>query len=319
MKNSNKYDAIETSVKKEVSQYNINNVLVALSGGADSIACTFSLKKLGIHCIALHCNFHLRGEESDRDMNFVKNFCIEQNIPLEIKEFDVEEYLNNHKGQSIEMACRNLRHEWFDSRLKILGYDRIVTGHNADDNVETLFLNMLRGAGSRGLKGMLSDNGKIWRPLLNFYRKDILDYLIKNNLQFVVDSTNLKSDYRRNYLRNEIIPLLRKEWDGFDKAMKSTISNLRAENKVVEFYLDKILTQNVSSINVSTILDFPAPLLLISRFAQRLGPYSTTSEEVLGAIKADKPHIRRWKLKKGNLILRNKQLFIEISHGEGGA
>ena len=319
MSKENRYSNIEASVKNEASSYNINKVLVALSGGADSVTCAFALKKIGLEIMALHCNFHLRGEESNRDMTFVRNFCNEQKIPLKEIEFDVEEYLKIHKGESLEMACRKLRHEWFDNQLNDLRYDRIVTGHNADDNIETLFLNMLRGAGTRGLKGMLPDTGKIWRPLLSFFRKEILEYLQINNLNFVVDSTNLKSDYRRNYLRNEIIPLMRNKWSGFDKAMLHTLSHLKEENKIVESSIDKILSRNHSSIPVDEIMDFPAPLLLLKRFIDPLGPFVATPQEVLDAINANKPHIRKWRLKHGILKLRNRRLFIEMSHCESGS
>ncbi|MCH5240955.1 MAG: tRNA lysidine(34) synthetase TilS [Muribaculaceae bacterium] len=311
-----KENRIETSAKREASCHNLQKVLVALSGGADSVATAFCLKSIGLEIMALHCNFHLRGEESNRDMNFVKSFCENFNIPLRIKEFDISLYLKLNKGNSIEMACRDLRHKWFKEELAMTGYDRIVTGHNADDNIETLFLNLFRGSGTRGLKGMEVDNGIIWRPLLSFSRSDILSYLKFYGLSFVVDSTNLKSDFRRNFLRNEIIPKLREEWKGFDKAMHHTISNLNSENKIVEFYLKKILSENNQIISVEQILNFPAPLLLIKRFIQPAGPYNTTQEEVMEAIKANKPHIRKWRLQNGELILRNKRLFIEMGHGE---
>lgn len=310
---------IEASSKREASYNDIRKVLVALSGGADSVATAYVLKKIGLEIIALHCNFHLRGEESDRDMNFVKLLCDTYQIPLRIIEFDVEEYLNRHKGESVEMACRTLRHQWFEKELEEYGFDRIATGHNADDNIETLFLNMLRGSGTRGLKGMVKDNGKIWRPLLDFSRIDILNYLESNNLTFVVDSTNLQSDYRRNFLRNDIIPQLRNVWKGFDKAMQRTLSNLNSENKIIEFYLDNILKENSNIISVEAILKFPAPLLLVKRFIEPIGPFVSTHQEVLEAIKANKPHIRKWRLKKGNLILRNKKLFIEMGHCERGS
>lgn len=311
-----KHHLIEVAVKKEAFDLHINKVIVALSGGADSITTAYVLKSLDVDIIALHCNFHLRGEESTRDMEFVKQFCDTNQIPLETKEFDVREYLNKNKGSSVEMACRDLRHRWFREKLHITGRQRIVTGHNKDDNIETFFLNVLRGSGSRGLKGMNKDNGTIWRPLLDFSRKEILEYLNINNLDFVVDSTNLKNDYRRNLLRNEIIPLLKKEWKGFDSAIHKTIKNLEAENNLIESFIKKILPLPNQPLPVASIIESEAPLLIIKRFIDPLGPFSTTTEEILSAIKANKPHIRRWKLKKGIVFLRNGNLFIEMVHGE---
>ena len=309
-------DYLESSIKKEASELNVRKVIVALSGGADSVATAFALKQCGLEVMALHCNFHLRGEESDRDTLFVTKFCSRINLPLKIKDFDVKEYQENHKGVSTEMACRELRHEWFRQQLKESGYQRIATGHNADDNIETFFLNALRGSGTRGLKGMDPDNGTIWRPLLAFHRREILEYLSANNLEFVVDSTNLQSDYRRNFLRNEIIPLLRKEWKGFDRSMDKTIRNIRRENALVEELLVKVLPAPLEPLPVSEILAASAPLLIIQRFIDPAGPFAITAEEILSAIKADKPHIRRWRLKKGVVFLRNRNLFVEMIHGE---
>ncbi|MCH5231676.1 MAG: tRNA lysidine(34) synthetase TilS [Muribaculaceae bacterium] len=316
MKKSDVFSMIEASVKQEASNLNFRKILVALSGGADSIATAYALKRVGLEIKALHCNFHLRGRESNDDQTFVKRFCEKNSIPLSTIDFDVDSYKEANPGVSVEMACRNLRHEWFSKILMESGYDRLATGHNADDNIETFFLNMLRGSGSRGLKGMERDNGKIWRPLLSFHRKEILSFLDDNKLDYVVDSTNLQSDYRRNFLRNEIIPLLKEKWLGFDTAMDKTISNLETENNLIEHYLNNILKETGSSLEVSTILESWAPLLLIKRFLDPYGPFVKTPEEVLSAINANKPHIRRWRLKKGILILRNGKLFIEIGHGK---
>ena len=312
-------DCIEAAVKKEAKNLNIQKVLVALSGGADSIATAFILKNIGLEIIALHCNFHLRGEESDRDTIFVKKFCNENHINIQTIDFNVEAYRAINKKMSIEMACRNLRHQWFADKLQQTGFDRIATGHNADDNIETFLLNMLRGSGTRGLKGMKIDNGTIWRPLLKLHKQEILHYLESNKLDFVVDSTNLQSDYRRNYLRNEIIPLLKQQWKGFETSMDKTINNIEAENALVEYMLKETLPLYSQPLSVKSIIDSPAPLLIIKRYIDPLGPYSSTPEEVLDAIKAKKPHIRKWRLKQGILYLRNGNLFVEMGHGEWSA
>lgn len=305
---------IEASINKEASEFNIKRVLLALSGGPDSIATAFALKKSGLEIMALHCNFHLRGNESNRDMDFVSHFCELNKIPLEIANFDVPKYLETHKKESIEMACRNLRYDWFNEKLLSSGFDRLTTGHNADDNIETFFLNMLRGSGTRGLKGMKKDTGKIWRPLLNFSRDEILIYLLRNKISYVTDSTNLQSDFRRNYIRNCVIPLLKNEWKGFNHVMQRTISNLSEENNIVEHYIRETLGDS-GILRTDTVKQFPSPLLLVKRFIDPLGPFTTTPSEVLAAIKANKPHIRKWQLRNGTLILRNGQLTVEMSHG----
>ena len=310
---------IESVVRREAREAGISRVLVALSGGADSVAVAYSLHKSGMEIRALHCNFHLRGNESDRDMSFVESFCSAHSIPLEIIHFDVIRHINDNKGLSVEMACRELRHEWFREKLRETGFQRIATGHNADDNIETFFLNALRGSGSRGLRGMDKDTGIIWRPLLSFHRNEILDYLKDNRLEFVVDSSNLENDYRRNILRNKIIPLMKEEWKGFDSALDKTINNLRDENRLVESVIQASLPSAGSPLSVEVILECPSPILLIKRFIDKAEPFAVTPLEIMSAIKANKPHIRRWRLRKGAVFLRNGRLFIEMIHGEGSA
>lgn len=308
--------AIEASVKKDATKGGIERVLVALSGGPDSVCAAYALKSAGLHTEALHCNFHLRGEESNRDAAFVEDFCKQHSIDLEIIDFDVKAYMAANKGVSLEMACRELRYDWFRKKLVLTMADRIVTGHNADDNIETFFLNLLRGSGTRGLKGMSMDNGEIWRPLLPFNREKILRYIEENNLSFVLDSTNQLSDYRRNFLRNKIIPLFKKEWKGFDSAILRTIGNLESENKIVESVIQRTMPAEGAPLSCDAILLSDAPLLLIKRYISPLQPFVTTPEEILNAIKARKPHIRRWKLPNGMAYLRNGNLFIEIGHSE---
>lgn len=304
----NKRNLIESSCRQQVKTLGIRSVIATVSGGADSVAMLAALSSTRLHIAAAHCNFHLRGEESMRDERHVREVCNRLNVELVTIDFDVEEYMASHKGTSVEMACRELRHEWFASLLSELNADRIVTGHNADDNIETLFLNLMRGSGTSGLRAMLPDTGIIWRPLLAFHRPEILRYLEERNLEYVIDSTNLKSDYRRNYLRNEIIPRLRSRWPGFDKALDRSISLLREENKVVTAAVSDTLPTDGKPLPSDTIKSFPDPELLVRRYIEPLGPFSTTASEVLAAIAADKPHAKTWQLRHGSLRLQNHLL-----------
>lgn len=304
------------SIAQSAKHHGFKDVIVAVSGGADSISLAFALKEAGLNLRALHCNFHLRGDESMRDQIFVENFCRSYSIPLTVKDFDTIAYIDEKKGVSIEMACRQLRYEWFEDVRKESGAQRVVTGHNADDNIETFFLNLLRGSGTRGLSGMQEDNGKIWRPLISIHRNDILDFCSANNLEYITDSTNLKDDFRRNFLRNRIIPLFKEQWKGFDTALDKSLEYLKDENFLVEEALGHILKEDASRLPVEKINEFAAPRLLVRRFIEKAGPYTTTASEILEAIKANKPHIRRWRLKKGWIFLRNGNLFIEMIHGE---
>lgn len=181
--------------------------LVALSGGADSVALLRVLHSLDYHIEAVHCNFHLRGVESDRDEHFVKSLCEKFGIRLHLIHFDTKEYAILHQV-SIEMAARELRYRYFDQLRQDIGASSVCVAHHQDDSVETLLINLLRGSGIHGLTGIRPRNGNIVRPLLCVNRKEIEDYLDSIGQNYVIDSTNLKADLVRNRLRLEVLPLL---------------------------------------------------------------------------------------------------------------
>lgn len=183
-------------------------VLVALSGGADSTALLLILKELGYKLHALHCNFHLRGEESNCDQAFVEELCQQQGVPLSVRHFQTEEEAKR-RGVSIEMAARELRYDWFREELRRLKSSYVAVAHHRDDQAETLLLNLLRGTGLRGLAGMSPNHDGIIRPLLCLSREDILQYLESRGQTYVTDSTNSERIAQRNCLRLDIIPLLR--------------------------------------------------------------------------------------------------------------
>lgn len=300
---------IDRACTKILNKAGIISVIATLSGGADSVALTNALSRTGISVIAAHCNFHLRGEESMRDQAHVEKLCRSLGLKLELTDFNVNEYISSHPGTSVEMACRELRHNWFKELASVYNADRIATGHNADDNIETLFLNLMRGTGTNGLKGMLPDTGTIIRPLLSFHRKDIISYLDLYGLEYVTDSTNLESDYRRNFLRNEIIPLLKSRWEGFDKALDKSMQCLRDEHLVINKTVTELLPSDGEILTTDTIIKFPAPELLVRRYIEPLKPFSTTAAEVISSIYADKPDRRTWRLRNGTLILQNHKLI----------
>lgn len=181
--------------------------IVGLSGGADSVVLTHVLLRLGYDVVPVHCNFHLRDAESDRDEQFVRAFCKRAGIGLDVKDFDTEASAKS-RGVSIEMAARELRYAYFeDVRKKYNG--EIFVAHHRDDSVETMLLNLIRGTGIAGICGIKPVNGHIMRPLLCVSREDIEWYAADNGLEFVTDSTNLQNDYTRNKIRNRLIPLLK--------------------------------------------------------------------------------------------------------------
>lgn len=175
-------------------------MLVALSGGADSMALLHMLVRLGYPCTALHCNFHLRGEESMRDESFVRATCAEWEVPLQVRDFDTKVYAAEH-GVSIEMAARDLRYTWFEEVRQQMGVRRIAVAHHQNDQAETMLLHLDRGCGIRGLGGMKPMNGAIIRPLLCLTRAEIEAYCVEQKIDYVTDSTNADTTIQRNGLR----------------------------------------------------------------------------------------------------------------------
>ena len=186
--------------------------IVALSGGADSVSLLFVLKhlehELGISVEAAHCNFHLRGAESVRDEEFCKLLCDRLAVPLHLIHFDTQAYADLHRV-SIEMAARDLRYGYFENLRRDICAQDICVAHHRDDSVETVLLNLVRGTGLRGLRGIQPRNGNIVRPLLSLSREDIVQYLDALGESYVTDSTNLHNDVKRNKIRLDIMPLLR--------------------------------------------------------------------------------------------------------------
>lgn len=315
MNDRKKSHVLETSVFNSAKASGIRNVVATVSGGADSVALVSALSaNKGIALTALHCNFHLRGEESMRDQHSVEKLCRELDVTLLIKDFNVEEYILSHPSTSVEMACRDLRYEWFREIKTKIGADRIATGHNAGDNIETLFLNLLRGCGTSGLRGMPEDNGEIWRPLIRFQRSEILSYLTEIGVGYITDSTNLSSDYRRNFIRNEILPMLREKWQGADKALLRSQNILRNENRIVENAVAMSLPDGDEPLSAEVVMNFPDPELLVRRYIDPLSPFTTTAAEIVASMKAAKPDIRRWKLRNGELMMRNRRLYRIFNH-----
>jgi len=200
-----------SKVKDYIKQHNLLNsndlYIVALSGGADSVALLLFLDEMGYQVHAAHCNFHLRGAESDRDEAFCESLCLQKNIPFHRIHFDTLTYAETHHV-SVEMAARELRYGYFEQLRKDIGASGICVAHHRDDSVETVLMNLIRGTGLRGLTGIQPRNGVVLRPLLCVSRQEIEHFLQERGQKYVTDSTNLVADVLRNKLRLQIIPLL---------------------------------------------------------------------------------------------------------------
>ncbi len=221
-----------------------DKLILALSGGIDSMVLADLLLKTKVEFVAAHCNFHLRGEESDGDERFVREFAEKNGVRCFVRYFETEKYAAE-QGISIEMAARDLRYAWFEQLRQQLGYDKIAVAHHADDQAETFFINLLRGAGLRGLKGMLPQNGVIIRPLLWASREQIHQYAVENQIAWREDHTNAESVYLRNRIRNQLLPVFDELQKDAREGLYKSLEHLSAENELYRALLKEKLVQIV--------------------------------------------------------------------------
>lgn len=234
--------------------------LVALSGGADSVALLLTMRQLGYETDAVHCNFHLRGDESNRDEEYCQSLCKQLNIPLHIAHFDTLTYAEVHKV-SIEMAARELRYRYFFQLKEALGADAICVGHHQEDSVETILINLVRGTGLSGMLGIRPKKGDIVRPLLCVSRKEIEEYLHQQAISYVTDSTNLVDDVVRNKLRLNILPQLAAINPSVNDAILTTARHLMDVDKIVEESLLQALQSAVKPLRNGQEISFKRPFI----------------------------------------------------------
>ncbi len=207
-------------------------LVVGVSGGADSVMLLHILHYLGYQCLVAHCNFQLRGEESNEDERFVFRLTQQMNVPFYHVTFNTKEYAEE-KAISIEMAARDLRYDWLETMRQTLQADSIAVGHHADDAIETFFINLTRGTGLRGLTGISARNGMIIRPLLCLNRKEIELYMLENRLSYRTDSTNYDQTILRNNVRHQLIPLMEKMNPSFRNTMKKNMEQLYEASSII--------------------------------------------------------------------------------------
>jgi tRNA(Ile)-lysidine synthase len=257
-------------------------VLIAgISGGADSMALLDILTLLGCRCIVAHCNFHLRGEESDEDARFVKGWCKKNDLEFTSIDFDTRQYAAD-RGISIEMAARELRYSWFEMVRKQYDAEAIAVAHHKDDSAETLLMNLVRGTGISGLCGILPQNGKVVRPLLCVTRSEIETYLNERGIPFRTDSTNREDIYARNHIRLNVIPQLKKLNPSVVEAILRTAGNLSEVEKVyrraVQADIEAVL--HGDRIDIERLRERVSPLSVLFEILSPLGFHPAVIEDI---------------------------------------
>ena len=268
--------------------------IVALSGGADSVALLLILHRLGYRIEAAHCNFHLRGEESNRDEAFVKSLCHEYNIPLHLIHFDTDIYASLHQV-SIEMAARELRYRYFEQLCQDIGAETVCVAHHRDDAVETLLMNLLRGSGIHGLTGIRPKNGHIVRPLLCLSRHEVETFLQKTGQQYVNDSTNFVDDVMRNKVRLNVLPLLKAINPNASENLFKTACYLREAEQVVQEVVARQKAQLISKdpdtqsekVAKDTLKELPSAAFFLHEWLAPYGFNAAQTTEILTRLEGE--------------------------------
>ncbi len=305
---------IITNVQQYIKQHQLLHkgakVVVGFSGGADSVALLHMLLALGYDCVAAHCNFQLRGEASDADARFAKQWCADRNITFRQITFDTEAYAQEQKI-SIEMAARNLRYNWFHQLREELQADAIAVAHHRDDSVETVLLNLSRGTGISGLRGIQPRNGRVVRPLLSISRQQVEQYLDDLKMEYRTDHTNLEAIYRRNHLRLIVLPELQKVNPSVHEAIARTADILAETEKVYRHAIDQGIARVVkdSRADIAQLQQEVSPAALLYEWLTPLGFSAGTIDDITQALDAESG--RQFLSDTHRIIKDREQLILE--------
>ncbi len=253
---------LQKTLNSELAFLKSKKLLLATSGGIDSMVLAHIFRELQYDITLAHCNFNLRGKENDGDEAFIRAYAAKNNIPLFVTRFDTKQYAEDAK-LSIQVAARELRYRWFYELIDENGFDYLLTAHHLDDSLETFLINLTRGTGLEGLTGIPQQNGRIVRPLLSFARKEIEEYATSNNINWREDSSNASDKYLRNKLRHDVVPVLKSLNSSFTESFEQTLKNLQqtqslAEDAAVLIYKQVVTEkENQKLINVTELLRLP--------------------------------------------------------------
>lgn len=285
--------------------------LAAFSGGADSTLLLLLLAEMGYHAEAVHCNFHLRGDESDRDEQHVRDFCRHHGIVLHTAHFDTKTYAALHKV-GIEMAARQLRYHYFEQLRSDLQADGICVAHHRDDSIETVLLNLVRGTGLRGLAGIQPRNGYILRPMLCLSRDEIEAALKARGQAFVTDSTNLlPEETARNKIRLQVLPLLKEINHSVSECIAETAQHLGEALKIQEAAVEEALQRcfQAPALQIDALMSEPSPELVLHALLSRYGFTPSTVMQLYRQL-AQAPTGSRWVSATHEAVADRGQLVV---------
>jgi len=303
-------------VKEEKLFDKSKRILVAVSGGMDSVLLLHLLNEAGFHIGVAHCNFKLRDDDSEKDEKFVNQLAKRIDAPFYTKRFDTLSYATKNKI-SVQMAARDLRYAWFEEIRKKNHYDVIAVAHHQDDEVETFFINLIRCTGIAGLHGIKAKTGKIVRPLLFTGRKEIEEYVKKNKIKFREDKSNKSTKYLRNKIRLQLIPMLKELNPEIESTVKSDIQRIKQiENifqKLVKEKQEEIQSTdgNITKFNISKLLQLQNQELFLYEF---LKPYGFSGDIIQQILKSLNAESGRQFLSDSYRVVKDRKCLIISPH-----
>lgn len=270
-------------------------IIAAVSGGVDSMTMLHLLLQQNIDILVAHCNFQLRGSESEADEEFVIGYCKEHNIAVQVKRFDTKAFAGK-ENISVQMAARELRYAWFETLRKQRKFDNVAVAHNLDDSVETFFLNLVRGTGIRGITGMKDHIGSVIRPLLFAARTEIHQYANANNILFREDSSNASVKYTRNRIRHRVIPEFTNINPSFGDTMRKNMERFDEVSEIISVWvkkeMEKVSSANASGelcIDIKLLKQSSAPKTLLYEILHPVGFTTAMVDDVFESLQQTQP------------------------------
>ena len=301
---------LKQHIQSNIPHLNSQKIIVAISGGLDSVVLTHLLYKMDYKIALAHVNYQLRSEESDLDENFVKKLGNQLEVPVFVHKAYTNTYAKE-KNLSIQMAAREIRYDWFDELLQKHDYEFVLTAHHLDDSIETFFINLNRSTGLEGLTGIPPQNGKIIRPLLTFSRTEIKNFAIKNKLEWREDASNATNKYERNKIRLQLLPVLQEINPNFKDAFATTQSYLKGSQALIDDYIAVLKTifwketDTMVTISVNELSNLSSPKAVLFELLKGYG--FSAWEDIFQLMEAQSG---KQVLSKTHVLLKDREFLV---------